>query len=176
MGKTALVIGMGLWVQVPQQEPAWQRFVPADSSFAVSLPGEPEGSTRFIASAYGLLPSHSVSTASLEQGQFLVSWTEYPVGAFDTPPAASVFEAARTAVLQSKGEDAVVLHRAALPAGAIGLATVFRTGQGRIVSLEFRWERGRFYQLMAETPDQPEAKAAAERFLRSFELRHRRRL
>ena len=74
-----------------------------------------------------------------------------------------------------QGGEFAALPAESLPPGQPGLLSVFRTAQGRIVEVRFLWAPGRFFQLMAETPNQPETRAVARQFLAAFQLeRHRR--
>ena len=162
---------LSLFLPVPmQQEPVWRVFMPTDSSFAVSVPTEPTVSLRFTPTAQGLLPTRTVSSTAADRQDFLVSWTVYPTDRSGDIAVLAVLDRARDALLQSEEGDTILAVTNDSIGSYPGRTTLFRTATGRLVQVRFVWVRNRFYQIMAQTPDNSPARAAATRFLRSFRV------
>ena len=159
---------------IPPQ-PDWRLYMPDDSSFVVSVPSEPEVSIQLTPTAKGLVPTATMSATDTDRQSFLVSWTSYPTLTDPGKASHASLEAARDALLRSDG--GTILAETDDPVSSLpGRTTVYRTGSGRLIQVRFAWTRDRFYQIMAQTPDTPSARAAGARFLRSFKVEPRIRV
>jgi len=150
------------------QDPTWETYTPPDSSFSVLLPESPTVSRFYSLTPRGFLPTHSVSAEEDRRATFQVVWTDHLHGGLEPAVSPELFTRARDALIEHKGGGEVVTDAADSVAGQVGHHSTIRMGNGRILHLRFIALRHRFYQLMAETDDEPAAREWAARFLESF--------
>lgn len=168
-GVAMLIIAVALVSGIPAQE-AWHRYVPDDSAFVVSLPGDPITSVSYTETKFGLLPTRVVSVDRRDNNSFFVSWTEYRT----RRPAASDSTVSKMVSALARAKDAITVEQG--DPGAMdprAKPAILRSSDGRTIRVRFFFAGNRIYQVMTETKSDAASEERSKRFLESFDMLRR---